>query len=381
MGSRRPGIRGWAFLLATAGLAFGLVALFASGSASAEQTEGSLPYASHLAALAGDSSGAPQLVLATATATHSATSTNTSTTTATPSATATPPGQTCSSGHGLLLGFGDAGVASVTRTPLDTTVGALRTLAGPSPLPTDAGRIVPFETTVYSLTASLVSMSQLSDGTIVLLVGENAGGATVPVLFPPRSCTHSADPSDQGAISSSAIALRVACGDAPAPGAAPVALAGSATLTGTGFWNSASIDGAPGNGASLGPVLSFSFSGGSCDPNKVTPTPTPSPTPRVQKTNVGTVDAPVNNAYTAGDPITVQASIIPEEPGISCSFLFVGPLPGLAMLQGPTLDTDASGHATWSFTIPSDTIAGDARVTAYCGMVPATTTIHIKAAS
>jgi hypothetical protein len=379
MGSRRPGIRGWAFLLATAGLAFGLVALFASGSASADQTEGALPYASHLASLAGDSSDGSALILATATATQSATSTDTNTPTAT--ATATPPGQTCTSGHGLLLGFADAGVADVTRTPLDTTVGALRTLPAPSPFPTDATRVVPFETTVYSLTANLVSMSQLRDGTIVLLVGEDAGGATIPVLFPPRSCTHFADPSDQGAISSSAIALRVACGDAPAAGASPLALAGSATLTATGFWNDASIDGAPANGAALGPVLSFAFSGGSCDPNKVTPTPTPSPTPRVQKTNVGTVDAPTNNTYTAGDPISVEASIIPAEPGISCSFLFVGPPPTLAMLQGPSVDTDASGHASWSFTIPPDTIAGDARVTAYCGMVPATTTIHVKAAS
>lgn len=378
MGSRHPGIRGWAFLLASSGLALGLVSLaVAAGGSAANHTESdSAPlYSSHLPSLAGDSShgsGSP----ATATPTQTASATATAT------ATSTPPGQTCGSGHGALLGFADAGVGSITRTPLDTTIGALRSLPGLSPFPSssDATRLGPFETTVYSVTANLVSMSQLRDGTIVLLIGDNAGEDTVPVFLPPRSCTSSASAADQGAISGSFNALRIACGDPPAVGAGPQALAGSATLTGSGFWNSAKIDGAPANGASLGPVLSFSFNGGSCDPTMVTPTPTPSPTPSVQRAFVGTVDAPVNNAYAAGEPITVQASIIPAEPGISCSFLFVGPLPTLAMLQGPVLDTDASGHATWSFTIPSDTTPGDARVTAYCGGHPATTTIHITAA-
>ena len=378
MGSRHPGIRGWAFLLASSGLALGLVSLAvaAGGSAANHKESDSAPlYSSHLASLAGDSShgsGSPA----------TATPTNSQTATATATATSTPPGQTCGSGHGALLGLGDAGAGSITRTPLDTTIGALRSLAQPSPFPSssDATRFGPFETTVYSVTADLVSMSQLPDGTIVLLIGDSEGGATVPVFLPPRSCTGSASASDQGAMSGSYNALRMACGDPPAVGAGAQALAGSATLTGAGFWSSAKIDGAPANGASLGPVLSFSFNGGSCDPTKVTPTPTPSPTPSVERAYVGTVDAPVNNAYTAGDPITVQASIIPAEPGIRCSFLFVGPPPRLAMLQGPTLDTDASGHATWSFTIPSDTIAGDGRVTAYCAGFPPTTAIRITAA-
>ncbi|MGH2634214.1 MAG: hypothetical protein ACRDG3_12450, partial [Tepidiformaceae bacterium] len=299
----------------------------------------------------------------------------------TASATSTPRGQTCGNGHAALLGFADAGVASITRTPIETSVGALRTLAGPSPFPTDATRLAPFETTVYSLTANLVSMSQLSDGTIVLLVGDISGGATVPVFLPPRSCTNSADPGDQGAISGAAIALREACGDAPAPGAGPQALAGSATITGTGFWSNAKVDGAPANGASLGPVLSLSFSGGSCDPSMVTPTPTPSPTPSVERTYAALVNAPVNITYTAGDTASVKGIILPAEPGVTCDFLYTGPNLS-SQIQSPEFLTDATGNTQpWIFTIPADSPAGDGEVTAYCGGHPGTASLRIHAAS
>lgn len=371
MAPRGPGLRAWAFLLTTSLFAVGLIALaFAGGRSATADDSANLPYASHLAGLAGDSahgSGSP------ATATPSQT--------ASPTATSTPPGQTCSSGHGALLGFGDPGVASVTRTPLETTVGALRSLAAPSTVPADATRLGPFETTVYSLTANLVSMARLSDGTVVLLVGDSGGGATVPVFLPPRSCTSGAAAADQGTISGAAIALREACGDAPAVGAGPQALAGSATLTGTGFWSSANIDGAPPNGASLGPVLSFSFSGDSCDPAHVTPTPTPSPTPPVAKTHFGTVDAPTNNTYYPGEAIELRASIVPSEPGIQCTMYYYGPPPTMAMLSGPTSSTDATGVTPiWSFNIPADSLIGEGKATAYCGGVPATTSIYITTA-
>jgi len=380
MGSRHAGIRGWAFLLASSGLGLGLVslAMAATGRAAThKESDSALLYSSHLASLAGDSShgsGSPATATPTQTASAAATAT----------ATSTPPGQTCSSGHGALLGFSDAGVGSITRTPLVTTIGALRSLPQPSPFPSlsDATRLAPFETTVYSVTANLVSMSQLRDGTIVLLIGDNAGEATVPVFLPPRSCTSAAEPSDQGAISGDFNALRIACGDPPAVGAGPQALAGSATITGPGFWNSAKIDGAPANGASLGPVLSFSFSGASCDPSMVTPTPTPSPTPTVQTTYIGIVGATTSNAYSVGSPIRVQASIVPAASGVSCSLSYHGPPPYVIRLQGPTFETAADGSTpVWSFTIPADSVVGDAQAIADCGGRPATTTIHVTAAT
>jgi len=355
--------RGWAFALAGAGTVLGIVALTLAGAYAgrpqARQAAAPLPFSGHAPDLAADSAGGTISV-------------------GTPTPTAAVSGTSCGSGHEILLGFGDAGAAGIARDALPITVAGLRTLARPADVSAGGGRSAPFESTLYSVTASVVSMSQLSDGTIVLLIGSPGGGATVPVLLPPRNCIGSASAGDQGLMNGAATSLRLACGDAPAPGAPPQALTGTATITGTGLWSSLQVDGMPPNGAALGPALSFTWAGGSCDPTMVTPTPTPSPTPSVRVTYFGPINAPTNDLYAAGSTITARARIVPAEPGVSCSMTYRSPM--YVPLNDPafvTKLTDSAGTVTWTWVIPADSPRGAAAATAYCGGVPATVTIYI----
>ena len=325
-----------------------------------------LPYHAYLPALAGDSASGSNM---------SATSTPTP-----------PPGATCGSGHLALLGFGDAGAGAIDlTTDTTTTLGQLRTLPRPADVPTDATRSSSFETTLFSLSAPLVSMSQRADGTIVVLAGGTAGGATIPLLLPPRGCTASAAAAQQGAMNGAIAALRIACGDPPRPGDAPHALSGSATVTGTGLWLGFPLEGMPPNGAALGPLLSFTFSGASCNPADASPTPSPTPAPVLRGVLLSAPGQSSLAPVPAGQVVSATVSTEPPSPGVTCAFTYVSPpVPPdtVGVIDNdPALapkTTGPDGTATWTWTIPSDSVTGSARAEVQCGpQIFATARVYI----
>jgi len=353
-----------AALAAVVGVALATLALVTSLSTDQQPAQAQAAFHQVVPGLAGDSS-AGLATYATATPTRTAAATST-----------TAPSNTCGSGHDTLRTFTDAGAASLDRGALDATVPQLVTTARPASLPTDGSRTGTVETTFYNVTANLVSMNAGPGGSWEIVL-DNGGGVTMRASFPAQGCIKSLSNADQGALNGARTTFRTQCGEPPASGSK--AIRGSVRITGPGFWGSKAVDNAANNGIEIGPIFAFSFTdAGSCDPKNVTPTPTPSPTPGITAVYVELS----NNAYpriAPGGTLTATAEVHPARAGVMCSPYFQVPSPG-QNAQPPSFvaaPTDATGHVSWTFTIPADSPTGDGRVQVYCDSRPAVAAVRI----
>jgi hypothetical protein len=286
-------------------------------------------------------------------------------------ATPTAATNACGSGHASLLTFTDSAAAAIPRDPTAATIGFLATQPRPT-IAADATRTAPFETTLYRLDVTLVSMSYGANHAIMLVLAGAEGGLSLRATLPDQPCTTGAPDADRGAIFGARTALRLACGEAPASGTRD--LRGTATITGAGFWGTSAALGAASNGAELGPILSFTFTDpASCDPTHATPTPTPTQPPLtsiIVSTNVPQV-AP---GSVPGTLVTANVQTHPALAGVQCVVQYVSPPPQGslvgAVLSDPALSpktTGADGTATWQWHIPLDSPPGDGRFETHCG--------------
>ncbi len=280
-------------------------------------------------------------------------------TASTATSTATPPSGACASGHASLRAFTDPGAASVPRDPQPATLSFFNLMARPSAIPSDATRTAPLETTFYTVTANLVSLSMCANGAWDIVL-DNGGGVSMRASFPAQGCLSSLSPEDQGAINGARTTLRTICGEPPASGSR--ALRGTATITGPGYWGTKAIENASASGAEIGPVFAFQYTdSGSCDPSHFVPTPTPT-VPPLQALAIG-VDRDQGTGYHRGDTVTATALLMPRIPGVACAIQFAVPVGSgfRVVTDDPGLVTKTSGPdgiVQWQFKIPMDSDAG-----------------------
>jgi hypothetical protein len=138
-----------------------------------------------------------------------------------------------------------------------TSVKRLRLLKAPLVLKATTSRGAGAERTVYSTTAVLQSMRKEDDSDIHLVIADPKLGGTMIVEFPSSTCTIGGTGIERRAMRQARADLATACGGEPH--SSPVALAGTATITGVGYFDP--IHGQTGvaaNGIELHPVLAFS---------------------------------------------------------------------------------------------------------------------------
>jgi hypothetical protein len=322
-----------------------------------------LPFRNVAPLLAADDGSAPRLVTATPT-------TPTNTPTATPSATPTVAANACGAGHASLIAFADAAAGQLDRTPQPIAPADLLKLTRPT-LPAGAVRTGPVETTVYSVDVALVSMTQLPNKTIELIVRDpERSEVNFRVELPDTNCTSGASAEDHGAMLFARTELREACGDPPASGTQ--ALAGTATLTGAGFWGKTGVTGAAVNGIELAPLLKFEFTGTSCDPAHVTPTPIPTQ-PTLDQVLAGIDVLPVPGV-PPGTLVHGVGHTVPPVSGLECAPQYVSPPADGGAVGTVDFDpvlvpklTGADGTVTWQWVIPADSPPGEGRFEVHCG--------------
>src|SRR5690348_9572718 len=272
---RRANLAAPGLLLAVAAL---LLALTLSGVGGGRGASASMPYRAVAPQLVADNASG---VDADPNGPHTPTPYGSSTPTATPTTAA----NACGGGHAQLLTFTDDGAASVDRDATASTLGFLRTQPRPDPVPSSATRVAPVETALYTFQVVLDRVSLLPNGTMLLIVEDpDTPGAEMRVDLPAPSCFAKASVADQGMLNSARTNLRLACGDPPASGSRD--LAGTATITGPGYWGSTALADSTPNGVEIGPLLGFTFTAESCDPNHQ-PTPTPTPNQTLDSITVG----------------------------------------------------------------------------------------------
>jgi hypothetical protein len=186
------------------------------------------------------------------------------------------------------LSDADAGQVAVGNA-VPTTVIALRQTPRPAPIadPKALGppnnRLIPVETTVYAVTATLVGAKVESDKDIHLVIADPTDpSATMIAEFPDPSCIAAADPAlvsrmaaaRQSIVSKLPAVLRAIAAGAPVPldmvrlnpstgnlGMALQPLSGTAQITGVGFFDTQhGQDGVAPNVIELHPVLDFTAS-------------------------------------------------------------------------------------------------------------------------
>jgi hypothetical protein len=131
----------------------------------------------------------------------------------------------------------------------------------PKDLKKTTPRMPPVETTVYSVTALLMSMKREKDKDIHLVIADPKVGGSMIVEFPADDCTVGASAAARAKMQGARKDVASACGGEP--GKSVVTLTGKATIRGVGFFDLIHGQGgvAP-NGIELHPVLSFT--GASC---------------------------------------------------------------------------------------------------------------------
>lgn len=136
-----------------------------------------------------------------------------------------------------------------------TTVEELRRLKVPTTWKESAPRIAPVETTLYRVTALLMSMKREKDSDIHLVIADPRVGGSMIVEFPASTCNQEATPEARKLMLDARKAFTSACGGEP--GTNFVTLSGKATLVGVGFFDAIHRQGgvAP-NGIELHPVIS-----------------------------------------------------------------------------------------------------------------------------
>ena len=165
----------------------------------------------------------------------------------------------------------DAAAGSVNFTPQSTTVDALRALPAPT-VGDNTPRMAGVEMATYTVQATLVEMKLAGDRDIHLVVADPADPRhTMIVELPDVGCAGAAGSIKRAEMQSARAALVSACG---AASSSFRRLAGSATITGIGFFDQihGQVGVAP-NGIELHPVLHFESP--DCARVRGTPTPTP----------------------------------------------------------------------------------------------------------
>lgn len=183
-------------------------------------------------------------------------------------ATTTP---ACGKERWAVKTLADVSAAKVKLTAVKTRdVRALVRLKPPAHVNAATPRTRTTERTVYRVTAHLLSMRREDDSDIHLVIADPLSSETMIAEFPVSSCTVGADPKVRSQMKRGRAALAAACGGLP--GSRPVTLAGTATLTGVGFFDPIhGQDGVAANGIELHPVLKFE----SGDCSRLSPTPPP----------------------------------------------------------------------------------------------------------
>jgi hypothetical protein len=330
----------WPATVAGLGFILGVVALFLAIAAGGRAASPAGPFRAYAPMLAGDDAG-PGLTPSSST----------------PSST--PMGGGCASSRVLVKTLADPGAASIDREPAAQSIPALRALLRPA-ISSDTSRIAPVETTVYSVNVLLASLRQTPDKELQLLVADPGSNATMVVSFPNRDCLSGASAADQAAMNVARVNLISACGNPPSSGSK--LLQGTAAITGVGFFGQPGneIDGGAPNGVELHPALSFVYKGAfPCNP-LVTPVPTLTATPIPSfSMTLHLVPNPVQRGHT------VQATLhtsSPVAPNVTCTIVYTEPQSGIisndpALLVGQT--TDFAGVATWTWTIPENSLLGN----------------------
>lgn len=204
----------------------------------------------------------------------------------------------------------DADALSVSLSPVSTTVDALRTLPKPSSYP-DNARLGEVERTTYRVTATLIEMKREDDRDIHLVIADLSDPThTMIVELVDVTCEGAFDSAHRAQMESARAAFEAACG---APTTAFKSLAGTATLTGVGFFDV--IHGQRGiapNGIELHPVIAVADI--TCAVMTVTPSPTGSATstPTATPTSTPSVCGGATGSITALDKqdevVTVSGS-------------------------------------------------------------------------
>jgi hypothetical protein len=184
-------------------------------------------------------------------------------------------GKGCTADRGGVGNLSDPRAKRVSLVPHATSVDALRALGRPR-ADVKGRRTRGVETRTYSVKAALVGM-RLAGGTIELLVAQPGRlDHTIVAAFPDPGCARPKRASTGRAMRRARSAALAACGK-PA-GASLVALEGSATITGVGFFDPGnSTSGAAPNRIELRPVLKLRSS--SCRPASKPVVGTASPPP------------------------------------------------------------------------------------------------------
>ena len=158
----------------------------------------------------------------------------------------------------------------VSYRPRRKTVRGLRALKRPRYHTTRKKGV---ETHTYRIRARLVEFKQEGDLDIHLVVAERGDARkTMIVELPDPACLGSTVAKAKGAIAKANADIRASCGNPPRAGFR--LLAGRATITGVGFFDS--VHGQPGvapNGIELHPVLGFKAE--SCTPGGIVFPPEP----------------------------------------------------------------------------------------------------------
>jgi hypothetical protein len=167
------------------------------------------------------------------------------------------PSAACGSERWTVKTLSDAAAAKIDLAKLKpTTVEGLRHLKVPKNLEATSARRAGAEKTVYTVQGLLMSMKREEDSDIHLVIADPRLGGSMIVELPSDACDVAAVPAARLMMTQARVDLAAACGGEP--GASPVTLTGSATITGIGFFDL--IHGQAGvgpNGIELHPVLSF----------------------------------------------------------------------------------------------------------------------------
>jgi len=182
--------------------------------------------------------------------------------TLTPSA-APATGDQCGTERWPVKTLSDQDAAQVNFTPVPSSVGALRGLAAPAPLP-QSSRVAPTELTVFTVTAQLVEMKLEEDRDIHMVIAEPSDPtATMITEFPDADqCSGAVASAHAQEMRTARTALIAAFGQ---PSSSQfTSISGSASVTGVGFFDF--LHGQTGvapNGIELHPVIGFTaLSGG-----------------------------------------------------------------------------------------------------------------------
>ena len=152
----------------------------------------------------------------------------------------------CLVARGAVRTLTDGAAPRVRPRPTETSIASLASLRPPR---TFATRASGAERTRYRVRARLVNAVTAADGELRVVLADPAGGRTITASFPAARCTLGAPAGMRQEMAAARSAFASACGSI---GSRRVALRGTATVVGVGFFARSSR---PGNGFGLAPVL------------------------------------------------------------------------------------------------------------------------------